>query len=45
MKIRLSVSLEEGTMQKLLASAHRRTYRNRSHLVEEAILQFVEQKQ
>ncbi|MBI2573637.1 ribbon-helix-helix protein, CopG family [Candidatus Woesearchaeota archaeon] len=42
MKIRLSISLEAETMQKLLASSDRRKYRNRSHLVEEAILQLVE---
>lgn len=42
MKIRLSISLEPETLQKLLATAPRRTFRNRSHAIEEAILQFVE---
>ena len=42
MKVRLSISLEAETLQKLLASAPRRSFRNRSHAIEEAILQFVE---
>ncbi|MFA6460882.1 MAG: ribbon-helix-helix protein, CopG family [Candidatus Woesearchaeota archaeon] len=38
-------SLDERTVQKIREAARERTFRNKSHLVEEAILKFLEDKE
>ena len=44
MKIRISATIDEETEKKLDSLLKNRKYRNKSHIIEEAINQFVEKE-